>query len=130
MGRDPAVLGRRLALLAAAALFIVIAVMNFSNLSVILAREEPRRSLRLALAACSLSLGSIMITLLGFDLRGRTLPLTVTLRPAWLIVGLNLIDEYIARQHPTLLLTGLLATAMGVWGGIRMFVLLRRKVSP
>jgi len=130
VGREPAVLGRRLALLAAAALFIVIAVMNLSNLPVILAREEPRRSLRLALAASSLSLGSIMITLFGFDLRGRTLPLAVTLRPAWLIVGLNLIDEYIARQHLTLLLTGLLAAAMGVWGGIRMFVLLRRKASP
>lgn len=129
MAREPGVLGRRLALLAATVLFVVIAVMNLSNLPTILSREEPRRTLRLGLAGSSLSLGSIMVALLVFDLRGRPTPLPIALRAAWLVVGLNLIDESIPRHSAGLLTTGVLAGAMGLWGVAGIFLHLRRGVA-
>lgn len=129
MTRDPAVFWRRLALLAAAALFGVVAVMNLSNLAAILAREEPRRSLRLFLAASSFSLGSIMIALFVLDLRHRVLPLGVALRPAWLIVGLNLVDEYFPSQKALFMVTGCLAVGVGFVAIVHLFLVLRRRAT-
>ena len=129
MACDPGILGRRLALLAAAVLFVVIAVMNLSNLPAILSREEPRRTLRLGLAGSSLSLGSIMVALLVLDIRGRQIPHPAALRPAWLVVGLNLVDESIPHHSAGLLTTGILAGAMGLWGLAGIFLHLRRRAA-
>lgn len=128
--RDPKALARRVALVLGAALFLVIAGMNLTNLSTILSREEPRRSLRVFLAAASVSFAMITLALLVRDVRGRGIPLAVVLRPAWLIVGLNLVDMYFATHKGLFMVTGGLAIAVGVWGTALLFRSLRRNEAP
>jgi hypothetical protein len=110
--RDPEAAFRRTALVLAILLFSVIAGWNLSNLGAILARAEPHRSLRLAVAASSLSLGTVAVALLVRDLRGGRIPHSIALMPAWLVFGLDLVDSYFFTNDP-LSQTGVTAVTVG-----------------
>jgi hypothetical protein len=120
---------RRAALVVAIALLAVIVGMNLSSLGAILARVEPHRTLRLAVAASSLSLGAVFAGLLIRDFRGRSLPLSISLKPAWLVFGFHLVDFYYFTMKTLFLVTGLLAGAMGVAGVVLLAFALRRRAA-
>ena len=122
-------LPRRAALVLAIALFAVIVCMNVASLGVILARPEPHRSLRLAVAATSLSFGAVAAALLVRDFRGQGVPLSISLKPAWLVFGFHLVDLYFFTDKLMFLVTGLLAGGMGLVGVVLLVLALRPR-SP
>jgi hypothetical protein len=114
---------RRGTILLTAALFLTLAGLNFSHLPLLLAGDEPRRTVRLTMATAALIAGLWSLYLFVRDLRGRGLPLAACLRPAWLVIGLSLVDAFLASGRWSFLFVGLTATAMGL---LSTFFLLRQ----
>lgn len=129
MERDPQAAFRRTALVLAILLFSVIAGWNLSNLRAILARAEPHRTLRLAVAASSLSLGTVAVALLVRDLRGGRIPHSIALMPAWLVFGLDLVDSYFFTNRILFLVTGLTAVVLGLAGLALLARAFRRRTA-
>ena len=130
MERDSGAALRRTLFAVALGLFAVIAGWNLSSLGTILARPEPHRSLRLAVAASSLALGGGALVLLVADLRGSRIPRSVSLMPAWIVFGLDLVDSYYFTNRPLFLVTGLAALGMGMAGIVLFVRAVRRRTVP
>lgn len=123
------VLARRLALILVAGLYLTLAALNAAHLPVLVALEEPRRSTRFTMAGLSALFGLFALYLLVRDLKGRALPFASAVRPAWLIVGLSLLDAHQATRRLDYLIVGVAAIAMGLVSLAMMIPSFRMKAS-
>lgn len=107
---------RRAMILLAAGMYLFLAILNFTHLSHLLAQPEPRRSVRIGMASVSALSGLLTLYLWKRDRDGRPLPLSACLKPAWLVVGLSLVDARYASGMAIFLFIGLGAALVGLWG--------------
>lgn len=106
--------------------FLFLAFHTLWHLDTILGWEEPRRSLKIAMAATSFAAGLLVLWLTIRDFRGTQAPLSGSLRPAWIVVGLNLLYAYATHAFLPLLVAGLIGIAVGAWGTFGLAVRLAR----
>ena len=110
----------------AAALFLFLAGHTVAHLDVILGWDVPRRITKLAMGGLSLGAGIFAAGLLFRDVRGRPVPIGDALKPAWLVVGADLIHAYFQHGLLVFLIPGLGALLMGGWGAASLARSLRR----
>lgn len=113
---DPQAPVRRAMLLVAAGMYLFLGALNFTHLAHLLAQPEPRRSVRIGMASASALSGVLTLYLWKRDRDGRPLPLSACLQPAWLVVGLSLVDARYASGMAIFLFIGLGAALVGLWG--------------
>ena len=107
--------------------FLFLAFHTLWHAETVLGWDEPRRSLKLAMAATSFAAGLLVLWLTVRDLRGTSAPVSASLKPAWIVVGLNLLYAYATHAFLPLLVAGLLGVAVGAWGTFGLAVRLARR---
>lgn len=107
--------------------FLFLGIHTLWHLETVLGWDEPRRSLKLVMAATSLFAGGLVLWLTVRDLRGKAAPVSASLKPAWIVVGLNLLHAHATHAFLPLLVAGFLGLAVGAWGTFGLVVRLLRK---
>ena len=111
----------------AALLYLVLALHTAWHIDVVLGWEPLLSGTKLGAAGISLLAAILTASLLILDLRGRAAPIFDALKPAWLVVGTDLIHSYYRHDLLWLLIPGVGALLMGILGTIALF---RRLGSP
>ena len=122
---DPQAVVRRAVLAVAAGLYLLLALHTAWHIETILDWEPLLSGTKIAAAGISLLAGILTAALLLLDLRGRAAPTFDALKPAWLVVGTDLIHSYYRHDFWWLLIPGVGALVMGVLGSIALFRRLR-----
>jgi hypothetical protein len=122
---DPQALVRRGVLAVAALLFLTLALHTTWHVQTILGWEPLLSATKLAASGISLLAGVLTAVLLILDFNGRPAPMVDTLKPAWLVVGLDLIHSYYRHDVLWLLIPGIGALLMGISGSMALVRRLR-----
>ena len=124
---DPQAVVRRAVLAVAAVLYLILALHTAWHVETIWDWAPLPRFTKLAASTISLMAGVLTAALLILDLRGRPAPIGDAVKPAWLVVGTDLLFSYVQHGLGWLLVPAGVALLLGLTGTAALFRRLRER---